>query len=111
MKGAPVSGACHALKNAFLSCINSTYPGAAPVFIQTYAFFFIFDPMTGIFVAELWRNFFLFRILSIWLLIDLRVMNLSLKLLSIFKISSFNHHHKKCGTFHNVGNILFPCFT
>lgn len=33
MKGAPVSGACHALKNAFLSCIDSTYPGAAPVFI------------------------------------------------------------------------------
>ncbi|KAI4331577.1 hypothetical protein MLD38_029754 [Melastoma candidum] len=30
MKGAPVSGACHALRNAFLSCIDSTYPGAAP---------------------------------------------------------------------------------
>lgn len=43
IEGVHISGAHHALRNAFLSCLKCTHPGAAPVFLPLLFIKYILD--------------------------------------------------------------------
>lgn len=58
INGVHVSGAHHALKNAFLTCLKCTHKGAAPVFclIPDYSKYLIFV-LLKMFMLYLWYQF------------------------------------------------------